>query len=360
MSLLYETFLRPALFWLDAETAHHMSIAALKTGGGIVYACPKYPELATRIAGIDFPNPVGLAAGYDKNCEVPDALLSLGFGFVEAGTVTPLPQAGNPRPRLFRLTEDRGVINRFGFNNDGHDAFLARLQARAANGGVVGVNIGANKDAADRMADYEAGVRVFAPHATYLAVNISSPNTPGLRALQSRAALAELLGRVMAARPKGKGAKTPIFLKIAPDMPDEELADVAAEVLSQKLDGIIVSNTTLSRAGLRSPRASETGGLSGAPLFHRSTVVLARLRLLVGATLPLIGVGGVDSAAAAIEKIRAGADLVQVYTGLVYRGPGLPCDIVTGLAREMRRRGLKRLGDIRDEAAREWATRPLN
>jgi dihydroorotate dehydrogenase len=360
LRFLYENLVRPALFRVDAETAHNLSLAALKTGAGLVFACPKHEGLATRVAGIRFPNPIGLAAGYDKNCEVPDALLSMGFGFVETGTVTPKAQPGNPKPRLFRLEEDAGIINRFGFNNVGHAVFLERLRRHEASEGVIGVNIGANKDSADRIADYEAGVRTFAPHASYLAVNISSPNTPGLRALQSRAALAELLGRVIAARPKGKGAKTPIFLKIAPDMPDDELSDVATEVLGHRLDGIIVSNTTLSRTGLRSPRASETGGLSGAPLFHRSTVVLARLRLLVGPKLPLIGVGGVDSAATAVEKIRAGADLVQVYTGLVYRGPGLPCDIVAGLAREMRQRGLKRLGDMRDETVREWAARTIN
>lgn len=360
MRFLYENLVRPALFRVDAETAHNLSLAALRTGAGLIFACPNHEELATQVAGIRFPNPIGLAAGYDKNCEVPGALLSLGFGFVETGTVTPKAQPGNPKPRLFRLEPDAGIINRFGFNNVGHAVFLERLRKHDAPEGVVGVNIGANKDSADRIADYEAGVRTFAPHAAYLAVNISSPNTPGLRALQSRAELAELLTRVASARPKGKGARTPIFLKIAPDLTDEELSDIAEVVLDRKIDGIIVSNTTLARPNLRSPYSGEVGGLSGKPLFHRSTVVLARMRRLVGPDLPLIGVGGIDSTQAALEKIRAGADLVQIYSGLVYRGPGLPCDIVAGLAREMRQRGLKRLGDMRDETVREWAARTIN
>lgn len=358
MSFIYETLLRPALFHLDAETAHHLSIAALKTGAGAVLAPHGAASLPVRVAGIDFPNPVGLAAGYDKNCEAPDALLGLGFGFVETGTVTPLAQPGNPKPRLFRLEADGAIINRFGFNNDGHDAFLARLKARKARGGVVGVNIGANKDSADRIADYVAGVRLFSAHASYLAVNISSPNTPGLRSLQSREALAELLARVMAARPKDHA--TPIFLKIAPDLPGEELADIAAEVGSNAVDGVIISNTTLSRAGLRSPGAREAGGLSGKPLFDRSTIVLARMRKLVGPGLPLIGVGGVASTATALEKIRAGADLVQVYTGLIYRGPGLANEIASGLSQALRVRGVARLADLRDEGVDEWASRRLD
>ncbi len=360
MRFLYENLVRPALFRVDAETAHNLSLAALKTGAGLVFACPKHEGLATRVAGIRFPNPIGLAAGYDKNCEVPDALLSMGFGFVETGTVTPKPQPGNPKPRLFRLEEDAGIINRFGFNNVGHAVFLERLRKHQASEGVIGVNIGANKDSADRIADYEAGVRTFAPHASYLAVNISSPNTPGLRSLQSRADLSELLIRVSAARPKGKGARTPIFLKIAPDLTDEELSDIAEVVLDRKIDGIIVSNTTLTRPNLRSPYSGEAGGLSGKPLFHRSTVVLARMRQLVGPDLPLIGVGGIDSTQAALEKIRAGADLVQVYSGLVYRGPSLPCDLAHGLAKEMKRLGLKNIAELRDQGVTDWAQRKID
>ncbi len=360
MRFLYENLVRPALFRVDAETAHNLSLAALKTGAGLVFACPKHEGLATRVAGIRFPNPIGLAAGYDKNCEVPDALLSMGFGFVETGTVTPKPQPGNPKPRLFRLEEDAGIINRFGFNNVGHAVFLERLRKHQASEGVIGVNIGANKDSADRIADYEAGVRTFAPHASYLAVNISSPNTPGLRSLQSRADLSELLIRVSAARPKGKGTRTPIFLKIAPDLTDEELSDIAELVLDRKIDGIIVSNTTLTRPNLRSPYSGEAGGLSGKPLFHRSTVVLARMRQLVGPDLPLIGVGGIDSTQAALEKIRAGADLVQVYSGLVYRGPSLPCDLAHGLAKEMKRLDLKNIAELRDQGVTDWAQRKID
>lgn len=355
---IYDLLLRPALFQLDAETAHHLSIAALKSGLSAVVSPHRAAEMPAMVAGIRFPNPVGLAAGYDKDCEAPDALLHLGFGFVETGTVTPVPQEGNPRPRLFRLVEDRGVINRFGFNNSGHDAFLRRLMARRFRRGVVGVNIGANKDSADRIADYEAGVRVFAAYADYLAINISSPNTPGLRSLQSREMLEELLDRVMPARPAG--VKTPIFLKISPDLPDEELAEAVAVALRHKVDGLIVSNTTLSREGLRSANAPEAGGLSGAPLFHRSTVMLARVRKLVGPDLPLIGVGGVDSVETALEKIRAGADLVQVYTGLIYRGPGLPQAIVDGLVREVGRRSAASLREIRDEGVDQWSAKPID
>ena len=239
-----------------------------------------------------------MAAGYDKNGEVPDALLSLGFGFAEIGSITPLPQSGNPKPRIFRLTEDEAVINRLGFNNEGHERCVARLSARRGKPGIVGVNIGANKDSADRIADYELGVKRFAPVASYLTVNISSPNTPGLRNMQARKELAELLSRVVAARAalaEQRDRAKPIFLKIAPDLAEAELADVAEEVLSHPIEGVIVSNTTLSRAGLRDiALAKETGGLSGKPLFSRSTAVLARMRKLLGPKTAIIGVGGVD------------------------------------------------------------------
>ncbi len=361
MSGLFELIGRRALFALDAEQAHGLSIAGLKSG--VVPACGvDDPALGVKVAGLGFPNPLGMAAGYDKNAEVPDALLKLGFGFTEVGTLTPRPQSGNSRPRIFRLIEDRAVINRLGFNNEGHDAAFKRLSARAGRSGIVGVNIGANKDAEDRIADYVAGIRRFYQLARYFTVNISSPNTPGLRNLQARASLHELLSQVLEARDEeGEkcALKRPVFLKIAPDLTDEELDDIAAEALEQKLDGVIVSNTTLSRAGLQSANRGETGGLSGAPLFERSTVVLARMRERVGAEMPLIGVGGVDSAETALTKIKAGADLVQLYTGLVYRGPGLPGEILRGLSAAVKREGAAGIAALRDRDARDWAARKL-
>ncbi|MCO5160446.1 MAG: quinone-dependent dihydroorotate dehydrogenase [Mesorhizobium sp.] len=350
---------QPLLFALDPERAHHVSIAALRAGVPLT-PCPKAdPKLAVDLAGLRFPNPLGMAAGYDKNGEVPDALLRLGFGFAEVGTVTPLPQPGNPKPRIFRLMSDRAVINRLGFNNEGHVALAERL-AKRRGGGIVGVNIGANKDSSDRIADYEAGVRIFAKTASYLTVNISSPNTPGLRALQGREALAELLARVLAARSE-TGSAVPIFLKIAPDLVDADLDDIAAELLTQKLDGLIVSNTTLSRAGLQDRRtAQEAGGLSGRPLFRRSTAMLARMRTRLGRDFPLIGVGGVDSLESALDKIRAGADLLQLYTGMVYAGPGLPGEIVRGLSRFVAKEGLASIRDIRDSGTERWASTDID
>jgi dihydroorotate dehydrogenase len=302
-----------------------------------------------------------MAAGYDKNAEAPGGLLRLGFGFAEVGTVTPLPQPGNPRPRIFRLERERAVINRLGFNNEGHEQALARLARRRA-GGVVGVNIGANKDSADRIADYELGVRRFANIASYLTVNVSSPNTPGLRNLQGREMLAELLSRAMVARDAaaGQAAKVPVFLKIAPDLDEAELDDIAAELADKSVDGLIVSNTTIGRQGVQdSPRASEAGGLSGRPLFRRSTAVLAKMRRRLGPDMPIIGVGGVDSAETAIEKIRAGADLVQLYTGMIYGGPSLPGAIVRGLDRFAQSEGLKNLREIRDSHLSRWADEPI-
>jgi dihydroorotate dehydrogenase len=343
--------LRPLLFALEPETAHRLTIRALKTG--ILRRAPASdPRLARRILGLDFPNPLGVAAGFDKNGEVPDALLSLGFGFVEVGTVTPLPQEGNPRPRLFRLAADGAIINRLGFNNEGHDAVHRRLAARPRRG-IVGVNIGANRDSADRIADYVAGVARFASLASYLTINISSPNTPGLRALQGKTALAELLERVGAARAAAGGA--PILVKIAPDLDDEELAMIA-ETASGAVDGIIVANTTIARDGLIDPtQASEAGGLSGHPLFHRSTVMLAKLRKRVPKEFVLVGVGGIDSAEAAWAKITAGADLIQLYTGLIYEGPGLPAAILAGLSRRLDQHGLASIGAAVGSDTERWA-----
>lgn len=357
--MVFDRLGRHFLFRLDPETAHGLSIRALRCGLPLASRRPRDPALAVDVAGLSFANPLGMAAGYDKNAEVPDALLSLGFGFAEVGTVTPLPQTGNPKPRIFRLVEDEAVINRLGFNNEGHDAAERRLSARKGKGGIVGVNIGANKDSKDRVGDYEKGVLRFAPLASYLTVNISSPNTPGLRTMQAREQLAELLRRVTAARAKA-AAQPPVFLKIAPDLAQAELEDIAAEVLENKIDGVIVSNTTLSRSGLNSvTHAGETGGLSGKPLFERSTIVLARMRRLLGPAIAVIGVGGVGSAGDAAEKIRAGADLVQLYTGMIYAGPSLPARIVRGMSEIVAREGVRSIADLRDTRLADWAERPL-
>jgi dihydroorotate dehydrogenase len=356
---LFDRLGRNLLFRLDPETAHGLSIAALRCKLPLAAPPPRDPKLAVSVAGLDFANPLGMAAGYDKNAEVPDALLALGFGFAEVGTVTPLPQPGNPKPRIFRLEDDEAVINRLGFNNDGHDAAERRLAARRGRGGIVGVNIGANKDSADRVADYEKGVLRFAPLASYLTVNISSPNTPGLRTMQAREQLSELLQRVTAAREKAAG-RPPLFLKIAPDLVEAELHDIAAEVLENRIDGVIVSNTTIARPALRSPaHIGEAGGLSGKPLFERSTVVLAKMRRLLGPDVAIIGVGGVDSAEAAVEKIRAGADLVQLYTAMVYAGPSLPGRIARGLSGIVAREGVASIRALRDTRLAGWADRPL-
>lgn len=352
---------RQLLFSFDPETAHGLSISALRCGLPVGRKPRADNRLTVNVAGLTFPNPLGMAAGYDKNAEVPDALLGLGFGFAEVGTVTPLPQSGNPRPRIFRLTQDEAVINRLGFNNEGHEATEKRLRARAGKGGIVGVNIGANKDSTDRSGDYVLGVKRFGPLASYLTVNISSPNTPGLRNMQARETLAELLSRVMAAReslPKDK--QPPIFLKIAPDLEPTDLEDIAAELLEKKLDGVIVSNTTISRDGLRSrAHAGETGGLSGKPLFARSTAVLARMRRLVGKDMAIIGVGGVDSAVTALEKICAGADLVQLYTGMIYAGPAMPGRIVEELSKLLDRDGVASISALRDSRVDHWTSQPL-
>jgi len=327
MTGTYE-FLRPLLFALDPERAHRLAIHALRMGVLPRHA-PNDPRLSRRLFGLQFPNPLGMAAGFDKNGEAVDGLFALGFGFVEVGTVTPRPQAGNPRPRLFRLAADEAVVNRLGFNNDGHIAVHRRLTARR-QGGIVGVNLGANRDSADRVSDYVEGVRRFADVADYLVVNVSSPNTPGLRDLQERAALAALLDRVIETR-NAASRRVPLLLKIAPDLDDAALAAIAETALAAGIDGMTVSNTTLARDGLRDPQAAEAGGLSGKPLFRLSTVMLAKLRRLVGKDLALIGVGGIDSSDAARAKLAAGADLIQLYTGLIFKGPGLPATVLAGL-----------------------------
>lgn len=359
---IFKTVGRRGLFMFDPETAHGMSIAALRSG--VVPACrlPADPRLRQTVAGLDLANPLGMAAGYDKNAEVPEALLRLGFGFTEIGTVTPKPQAGNPRPRIFRLVEDEAVINRLGFNNEGHDAAYARLAAIRTRG-MIGINIGANKDSTDRTADYVAGIRRFYSVAGYFTANISSPNTPGLRDLQARESLAALLTAVLGARDSEAARanrRIPVFLKIAPDLTEEGMDDIADEALVHGLDGLIVSNTTLARDGLKDPRqAGEAGGLSGKPLFDPSTAVLARMRKRVGPSMAIIGVGGVSSAETALEKIRAGADLVQLYSSMVYGGPGLPAGIVGGLSKLLDREQVKSIGELRDSRLSYWASRKV-
>lgn len=336
--------LKPALFALDSETGHRLAIRGLAAMPRRAPAAPG--PLAIEVAGLTFPNPVGVAAGFDKDAEVPDALLGLGFGFTEVGSITPLPQAGNPRPRLFRLVEDEAVINRMGFNNGGAEAALARLAARSGRPGIVGVNIGANKDSDDRIADYAVMARMMAPVASYLCVNISSPNTPGLRALQDESALTGLLDAVIAARDEAvpQGAP-PVFLKVAPDLEPADIDAIARIALDKQLGALVVSNTTISRPALRSTHAGETGGLSGAPLRTLATQRLRDFRKATGGAIPLVGVGGIATAEHAWERIRAGASLVQLYSGMVYEGPGLGARIVRVLEALMRRDGFASIAE---------------
>jgi dihydroorotate dehydrogenase len=337
--------IRPLLRALPPETAHRLTLTALAAGLGGSSRAPGPPVLRQRLWGLDFPNPVGIAAGFDKDARAPEALLRLGFGCVEIGTVTPRPQPGNPRPRVFRLEADGALINRMGFNSGGLDRVIERLRVRRREAGIVGVNVGKNRDSEDASADYAEGVRRAAPLADYLVVNVSSPNTPGLRDLQARAALETLLRQVLAARDQS-GARPPLLVKIAPDLTPEECVDIAAVALATGIDGIIVNNTTIARPPtLSSPQANEAGGLSGRPLFEPSTALLADIYRLTEGRLPLIGVGGVASAEDAYAKIRAGASLVQLYTALVFAGPALLYEIKAGLAALLRRDGFASLAD---------------
>ncbi|HZG09680.1 MAG TPA: quinone-dependent dihydroorotate dehydrogenase [Allosphingosinicella sp.] len=352
--------LRPLAFALDAERAHRLTIRALKAlpAGASAGADP---VLSARVAGLDFPNPVGLAAGFDKDAEVHGQMLGFGFGFVEVGTLTPLPQKGNPRPRLFRLVEDQAVINRLGFNNGGIEAAKARLARRRRGGGMVGVNVGANKDSADRVADYALAVREMAPRADYITVNISSPNTPGLRALQDKGALEALVAAVTDARgaeaaprsdAEGPGPSAcPIFLKVAPDLEGADIDDIAAVAMG-RLDALIVSNTTVSRPALRSRHRGESGGLSGAPLKSLALERLRDFRTATGGQMPLIAAGGIGSGADAFQRILAGASLVQLYSALVYQGPGLARRIAAELKALLERDGISNVGDAVGLAAR--------
>jgi dihydroorotate dehydrogenase len=346
---LYDALGRPLLGLLEAEKAHHLAIKALKLA-----PLPNQSEddalLAVRAFGLNFPNPIGMAAGFDKHGEVPDALLRLGFGFVEIGTVTPLPQSGNPRPRLFRLPPDEGVINRLGFNSEGADAVLRRLAVRVGAGGIVGVNVGANKDTKDRIADYVRQIEMFAPVASYFTCNISSPNTPGLRDLQQGRMFDELLARVMEARSRinRKAGTTPVLIKIAPDLTLSELDDVVGAARRHRVDGMVIGNTTVLRpAWLRDREtAHELGGLSGRPLFALATRMLAETYVRVENAFPLVGVGGIDSGEAALTKIRAGACLVQLYSALVFHGFGLVGRIKRSLVNALRSGQYASVGDL--------------
>ncbi|HEY1414666.1 MAG TPA: quinone-dependent dihydroorotate dehydrogenase [Caulobacteraceae bacterium] len=331
---------------IDPETAHALALAGLKAGWGPVDRTAPDPALATTLAGLALSNPIGLAAGFDKNGEAADAMLRAGFGFVECGTATPLAQPGNPKPRLFRLEADQAVVNRLGFNNRGQEAFAVAL-ARRRRSGIVGANIGANKDSADRTSDYVRGLKRLWGLADYFTINISSPNTPGLRDLQAKSALADLLGAISEAR-RGltDPACTPIFLKVAPDLSDGEVGDIVDAAVTYDLQGLIVGNTTLQRPpGLRDPRQVETGGLSGAPLMSLSTRILAEFHKATSGRLALIGAGGVASGADAYAKIRAGARAVQLYTGLIYEGPGLVARIRRDLATRLKADGFSSLAE---------------
>jgi len=330
-----------ALHAFPPEMAHQLSLKALKAGLVPTPHIVPDPILRTRLAGMALPNPVGLAAGYDKNGAVIDPLLGLGFGFVECGAVTPRPQTGNPKPRVFRLTQDQAVINRMGFNNAGLVALKAKLSARLGRSGIVGVNLGANKDSTDRTEDYVISLAALDGLADFFTVNISSPNTPGLRALQSKAALDDLLIRVMKAK-----RTAPVFLKVAPDLRDEDLADIAASVIENKIDALVVSNTTIDRADtLTSPDRAEGGGLSGRPLFERSTALLKAFAKTLDGKVPMVGVGGIENAGTAYAKIRAGATAVQFYSAMVYQGPGLVTEINRGLAERLKADGFASVAD---------------
>ena len=337
---------RPFIFNLDAEKAHGLTLSGLKMLPP--KAAPDYdPILRHNVAGLDFASPVGLAPGFDKNGEVPRVMMGLGFGFAEIGTLTPKPQAGNPKPRLFRLVEDRAVINRLGFNNDGQAAAIARLERerKRAMPGILGINIGANKDSADRIADYALGVTNMAPFADYLTVNISSPNTPGLRALQDEGALTSLLDGVNDALKQSGHAHVPIFLKLAPDLEPADIDAIVRIAAYKHLAALIISNTTITRPALKSVHSAETGGLSGAPLADLAMQRLRDFYSASGGAIPLIAVGGIDSAASAYARIRAGASLIQIYSALVYHGPALAQTLNKGLAELLKRDGFATIAD---------------
>ena len=347
MSLFYKMG-TAAMRMLPAEPAHKTTIKALKSGLGPSVVTEASPELATQVGGLNLPNPVGLAAGFDKDCEVPDAMLAAGFGFVECGTVTPRPQIGNPKPRLFRLTEDQAVINRMGFNNGGLDVFKERLTKRQGNAGLIGANLGANKDSTDRVGDYVAGLKSLWGLSDYFTINISSPNTPGLRDLQNENAMDELLGRIAEARAEltNENSSYPVFLKVAPDVDRGEIERIVEQARTHGMNAIIVSNTTIARPDtLQSPHKGEGGGLSGAPLFEPSTEVLREFYAAAQGKIDLIGVGGISNGEQAYAKIRAGAKAVQLYSALVFKGPGLVTEINRDLKARLKADGFSSISE---------------
>lgn len=353
---------QPLLLLLPPEQAHEATLISLEKG---VYPRARGvddPRLAVTAMGLGFPNPIGMAPGFDKEGRVPDALLDIGFGFAEVGTITPRPQPGNPPPRVFRLPRDRGVINRLGFNSGGHAPALARLEKRRQRG-IIGINVGANKDTADRTTDYEKGIEAFGHVASYFTANISSPNTPGLRDLQAPEVLDQLLARVMSARDKAAvmhNRALPVLVKIAPDVAEEDLEPIVERMLAHRVDGIIIGNTTLSRYGLRDVEIGrEAGGLSGRPLFHRSTVMLAKVAKLTKGRVTLIGVGGIDSGESALAKLEAGANLVQVYSSLIYEGIGLVDRIKQHLVDVIARDGVMSVAALVGRRIDEWAAKPI-
>jgi dihydroorotate dehydrogenase len=355
LSSFYEVLAQRLLLRLKPELAHRLTIKALSYLP-LPQPAPDDPRLAVGAFGIEFPNPLGLAAGFDKNGEVVDAMFRLGFAFAEVGTVTPRPQRGNPRPRVFRLPGDHAVINRLGFNSAGHKAVHRRLAARSASPGILAVNLGANATSENRIGDYVAGIEAFADVAQFFVINISSPNTPGLRDLQRQQELNDLLPRVLAARDAAP-RRRPVIVKIAPDLTLEELDGIVYVCRAHKIDGLAVSNTTLSRPAdlIDAAKAKQQGGLSGRPLFTLSTRLLAQTYLRVENQFPLIGIGGVEDAASAFAKIEAGASLVELYTALVFKGPGLVEEIKQGLVAKLEESGLQRLSDARGAAAADWA-----
>lgn len=353
---------QPLLLALPPEQAHEATLVALEKGLYPRSSVTGDPRIAVEVLGLKFPNPVGMAPGFDKEGRAPDALLDIGFGFAEVGTITPLPQPGNPAPRVFRLPRDRGVINRLGFNSGGHAAALARL-ARRQKRGVVGINVGANKESPDRAGDYVKGIEAFAGIASYFTANISSPNTPGLRDLQAPAVLDQLLERVMAARDKiaaSGGRRVPVLVKIAPDIAEQDIEPIVDRMIAHGVDGIIVGNTTLSRHGIRDVEIGrEAGGLSGQPLFHRSTVMLAKVALVTRGRMPIIGVGGVYSGESALAKIEAGATLIQLYSSLIFEGIGLVDRIKLDLADAVTRAGAKNITELVGSKTNKWAAKPV-
>ena len=339
--------IRPVLFQLDAEKAHHLALTLLKKGLGPKATADYGENLRTKICGINFPNPIGLAAGFDKHAEVMGTTLGFGFGFMEVGSITPRPQAGNPKPRLFRIPEAKAIINRFGFNSHGFEACLERIQKykEQPSNGIIGINIGKNKETKDAADDYVRGIELFSSSADYLTVNVSSPNTPGLRDLQGRTQMTDLIKRVLDARRKS-GKNPPVFIKIAPDQTDESEVDIAEVVLASGIDGVIIGNTTVTRPGnLEETLAKEAGGLSGQPLFSMSTKVLSSLFKKTAGKIPLIGCGGIQTPEDVYAKIRAGASLVQVYSALIYEGPNLIPRLNKGLSALLKRDGFNNVSE---------------